>query len=160
MKRTDVTRLRSFSQKIEYKASRSLDLLKAIDDTIDACDALREIVTPVPGEVQQFLATLEEADRAVDRDGLILAKLEHARDFLGEAYRERLGRRASAAADPELNEDDGVVEAYDHLLSALEEAHNSLNELCWALGEHDADYDEVLDGEFSSAEDLITAMHG
>jgi hypothetical protein len=160
MVRTEVSRLRSFGQLLEFEALRSVDLLKAIDDTIYACCVQRDKLDHLSGLSAEFIQHLKRVDGPIDPSGEILRELEKARDAIMDAYKIHEKKRAAAAAAPELTPDDGVVEAYDSLLDSLAAAHNVTNELCWALGEHDADFDEVLEGEFTSAEDMIKALRG
>ncbi|ALD90312.1 hypothetical protein CR3_1071 [Cupriavidus gilardii CR3] len=160
MERTEVSRLRSFGQLLEFEAHRSVDLLKAIDDTIYACCVQRDSLDHLSGLSAEFVQHLKRVEKPVDADGTILRKLEDARDAIARAYDIHQRKREAAARAPELTPDDGVVEAYDSLLDSLAAAHNITNELCWALGEHDADFDEIVDGEFTSADDLIGALRG
>jgi hypothetical protein len=160
MVRTEVQRLRSFGQVVKYQALRSVDFLKQIDDTIYACCVERDLLHDLAGKAQELVQTLHRAEKAVDPDGKALKGLEAARDALASAYDQHQSMRNSAANDPALHEDDGVVEAFDNLLDAMAAAHNAMNDLCWAVGEHDADFDEILDGEFGSAEEMIAALRG
>lgn len=160
MVRTEISRLRSFGQLLEFEALRSVDLLKAIDDTIYACCLLRQQVDALTGASEEFIQALKRAKNPIDPDGSVLRQLEEGRDALDVAYKAHQRKREAAAQAPDLSPDDGVVEAYDSLLDSLAAAHNSTNELCWALGEHDADFDEVVEGEFASADDMIKALQG
>lgn len=160
MVRTEVSRLRSFGQLLEFEANRSIDLLKAIDDTIYACCVMRDQLDSLTGISAEFVQSLKRAVAPLDPEGTVLRKLEEGRDALSVAYEEHKRKREAAARAPELSSDDGVVEAYDGLLDSLAAAHNATNELCWALGEHDADFDEVLEGEFTSADGMIEALRG
>lgn len=160
MVRTEVSRLRSFGQFVEFQATRSVDLLRAIDDVIYGCCVERDQLIALTGAAHEFIQALRRVETVVDPDGTVLKNLEQARDALDAAYKAHQRRRESAARDPRLNSDDGVVDAFDGLLDAMAAAHNALNDLCWALGEHDADFDEVLDGEFASADAMIKALRG
>lgn len=160
MERTEVRRLRSFGQVVEFQASRGVDFLTKIDDTIYACCVERDQLHALVGNAQEMVQSLRRAAAPIDADGKALAMLETARDALAKAYEQHRAMRESAAKDPNLHEEDGVVEAFDGLLDALAAAHNAMNDLCWAVGEHDADFDEVLEGEFSNADDLIRALRG
>lgn len=160
MIRSEVSRLRSFGQLVEFEANRSVELLKAIDDTIYACCVLREHVDTLAGAAAEQIQAIKRADGPIDPDGKILRQLEHGRDAFSSSYETLLKKRNLAAQAPELNPDDGVVEAIEMLMDSVSAAHNIVNELCWVLGEHEADRDEVLEGEYSTAEDLIKALRG
>lgn len=156
----EVSKLRSFGQFVGFEAARSVDLLKAIDDTIYACEQLRRMMEQFTGAAGEFVQSLKRTDHAVDKDGEGLAELERARDAIQELYDIQQRKRAAACADGRLHADDGVVEAYDQLLDGIAATHAALNDLCWALGEHESDFDEVLEGEFTSADELIGALRG
>lgn len=160
MIRSEVSRLRSFGQLVEFEANRSVELLKAIDDTIYACCVLRDQVDALAGAAAEQIQAIKRADGPIDPDGKILRQLEHGRDAFSSSYEALLKKRNLAAQAPELTPDDGVVEAIEMLMDSVSAAHNTVNELCWVLGEHDADRDEVLDGVYSTAEDLIKVLRG
>ncbi|NIE68210.1 hypothetical protein [Burkholderia sp. Ax-1719] len=160
MIRNEISHLRSFGQFVEFQAARSVELLAAIDDVIYACWAERDQLISLTGTAHEFIQALKRAKGPLDQDGSALVKLEAARDALGCSFEAHSELRATAAQNPELHEDDGVVEAFDGLLDALAAAHNALNDLCWALGEHEADFDKVAGGKHTSAADLIAALKG
>jgi hypothetical protein len=154
----EVSTLRSFGQRVEFEAARSVELLKAIDDTIYACAVFKDTTDALVKEAHNLIASLKRLDRPIDTDGAALKNLETARDALGAAYQRFTAMRESARRDTRLSDEDGVVEAFDTLLDCIADAHNTVNELCWAVGEHDADFDKPLEGEFESADDLFKAM--
>ncbi|WP_155121881.1 MULTISPECIES: hypothetical protein [Burkholderia cepacia complex] len=160
MIRMEVSRLRSFGQLVEFEASRSVDLIKAIDDTIYAVCKLRDQADTLAGEAAELIQSIKRAEGSIDADGEILRLLEHGRDALHTSYESLLRKKDAASRAPELKSEDGLVEAYEVLLDSVSAAHNIVNELCWTLGEHEAELDEVMDGEYSSAEDLIKALRG
>ncbi|WP_420955248.1 hypothetical protein [Burkholderia gladioli] len=156
----EISHLRSFGEVVAFRADRSVDFLRMIEDTIYACCVERDEHNSLAGAALTFAQRIKRLDAPVDADGVILAKLEKGRDALGAAYEAHKEKRQAAVDDPDLDEDDGVVEAYDDLLDALAAAHNAVNELCWALGEHSAEFSPVLEGEFFSAEDLLASLRG
>lgn len=154
----EVRTLRSFGQRVEFEATRSVDLLKAIDDTIYACAVLKETISALATEAHNQIGNLKRADSPADPDGSIQQKLEAARDSLAALYKMFVTRRDSAHNDKRLSDEDGVVDAYDQLLDTIADTHNVMNELCWVVGEQAAEYDKPLEGEFESADDLFKAM--
>jgi hypothetical protein len=160
MVRTEVSRLRSLGQLVEFEAARSLDLLKAIDDTVFAVCQLRNRVDEFAGSASELLQALKRAEQPLDPDGSLLRVLESARDSVHDLYGKVAGQLDRVRQSPQVQPEDGLIEAYQRLLDSMAGAHNILNDLCWAIGEHDADFDEVLEGEFTSAEDLIKALRG
>jgi hypothetical protein len=160
MIRAEVSRLRSFGQLVELQAARSIELLKVIDDTIYACSVDRDQLIELTGAALEYVQALKRVDRSIDKDGAALAKLEEGRDALAAAYEAHQATREAAASHPGLHEDDGVVEALDGLLDAMAAAHNAINDLCWALGEHEADFDAASERQYGNADDLIASLRG
>lgn len=160
MVRTEVSRLRSLGQLVEFEAARSIDLLKAIDDTVFAVCQLHDRVDAFAGSASELLQALKRAEHPLDPDGSLLKILESARDSMHDLYEKVAGQLDRVHRSPNVQPEDGLVEAYQRLLDSMAAAHNNLNELCWAIGEHDVDFDEVLEGEFNSADDLIKSLRG
>lgn len=158
MKTSAVSQLSSFGQLVEFQAARSLDLMRAIDDAIYACNAQRDMLKDLTGKAHELIQVLRRCNGSLDPNRDIQANLERGRDALEEVYKVFAQKRASAASDPKLTQEDGVVEAFDHLLDATAAAQNAINDLAWHLGEHEADLDGTADGVFTSADDLIKAL--
>jgi hypothetical protein len=112
------------------------------------------------GSAFELVERLKRAVTPVDLSGDALTALEEARDALLDAYNALWILRQAAVGDPQPSPEDRVVEASDELLDAAAAAHHAMNDLCWALGEHDADFDKPLDGVYTSADELITALKG
>lgn len=155
---TEISRLRSFGQLVEVDATRSLHLLKAIDDTLFACHAACGPLNQLTETSFDLIERLKRVDSPVDENGSALKVLENGRAALARAYEVHQARKRESLEALKPDESDGVVEAYDELLDAIASAHNAVNALCWALGEHDADYDEVAGTGFTSADELIHAL--
>lgn len=139
--------------------ARDLDLLEAIDETIAALDLIKEQMVYHTNTVNGEIDRIKSYGKVIDEDGSIIQSLEETRDSLGTVHAKFVRKCEAAKLAEELNEDDGVVEAYHDMLSATADLHNAINALCWAIGEHDADFDEVLPGgPYTSADELIAAL--
>ena len=160
MVKTDIRALESFCQSIAYEAARNLDLLKAIDGTISELEYLGGIFSLMHHHSEKFLSSASDIEGMIDEDGSLVASLDKARDAIGSLLELYILKRKSAVADARLNDDDGVVDAYERIISITSDLFDSVDSLISAVAEHDADLDEVLPGEFFSAADLIKALRG
>lgn len=158
MNLSEISRLQSFGEIVAFRADRSVEFLKMIEDTIYACCVERDEYNTLAGSALTFAQRIKRFEAPVDPDGVVLAKLEKGRDALGAAFDAHKDMRQAAVDDPNLHDEDGVVEAYDGLLDALAAAHNAVNELCWALGEHEADFDAPTRTRFDNVDDMFAAM--
>lgn len=147
-----------------FDSARSLDLLKAIDSTVQANDTLRETFQQVSHQVAKLTEAIcerqcESEEDVIDPDGEIREALETAMENLSLIAIDLKRRRAYAVADTSLRDDDGVVESFDLVLESIVEAHDTLNEVNWAVMEHDADASPRSGkGPFKSAKDLIASL--
>ena len=53
-----------------------------------------------------------------------------------------MNRRDHAEQDQDVKEEDGLVDEFTRTISVLSDLHNKLNDLRWAVGEHDADLEK------------------
>ena len=67
-------------------------------------------------------------------------------------------RRASAAADKRLRQDDGIVEVFDSFLATLSDAHDVLHELKEWIETHDALLEPAIGEVHATADDLVKAI--
>jgi len=139
--------------------ARDLDLLEAIDKTIAVLDLIKEQMSYHTNTVRGEIVRVRGYAKVIDEDGSIVKSLEETRDLLGSVHAKFVRKCESAKRSEELCEDDGVVEAYYDMLNAAADLHNAINSLCWAIGEHDADFDEPLPGgPYTSSDDLFAAL--
>ena len=138
--------------------NRPIILLRKIEETIDAVLAKTEEMKLVCHVISDEIGRLTNEPTTIDPTGEIVRMLETARDRMPEIYAHFTGKWDAAKADKNLHDDDGVVYAYCELMETTANLHNALNDLCWAVGEHDADLDKTALGSFNSAEELFAAM--
>lgn len=146
------------------ESARSLELLRAIETTVDVNHMIADVFGQISGRITAAIEAvcLRPSDNPVspvDADGSMRAAGEQALDAI-EAVIERMSqKRRGTALDETLSEDDGVVESYDRVIEALTECHGLINELNWAIMEHDADRAPLSGkGPFKSAKDLLAAL--
>ncbi len=154
-----IRKLKAFGNQIYAEATRDLNLLRNIENTLDALDVHCERLRQANQAADHFIKLLKESDSPLMSGDVDLLRLfESGRDSLGAAYDVWGNKHVCAINAPELSDEDGVVEAYALLLTEVAALHDKLNTLCWIIREQEADQDVKLSGEFSSADDLFAAM--
>jgi hypothetical protein len=151
--------LRSINHMLTQSVTeRDLALLRQIDETLDQLQIEVCVFGHYDKLVSKASESLKTASVRLDKDDKLLSMFEKTRDAVEHLYDHTEKQCASARADTKLCDEDGVVDGYCQLLETLANLHRSLNDLCWAIGENSADHDNVLPGEFGSADDLFAAM--
>lgn len=165
MNTSQYRKIKAFGNIVRQEASkeiehcRDLRLLENIQGTIDALDVDCLRIQQANQFAAQIIGYLDDNELVAPEGCAGLASLlEAARDLVEQAYDKLNLKHICAANDPELQEDDGVVDAYAHLLAEVAVLHERLNTLYWIIREQEADQDITLPGEFSDADDLFAAM--
>ena len=161
MSTLELRKLGAFGRQISQiiPEARDLDLLGAIEKTVEAIADETVKFQSLDLMAEHFLSILQKADFTSED---ALAQLEKvipaSLEILEKYYNTQVAKRQSAIEDLRLTEEDGIVEAYDSLLHEICSLHNNLNSLCWVIGEHAAELDKKLPGSYSNADDLFEAM--
>ncbi len=155
-------KLKAFGRHVDQEfgvAPRDLELLGEIEKTVARMEIQTAKFQGMALVAEHFVEQMQKSvpPDAVNLDELA-AMFEKTRDVVGEFYALNVEKRQNAIDDDRLTADDCVVDCYDSLLEILSALHNSLNSLAWLIGEHIAEADVVVDGKFSSADDLFAAM--
>ncbi len=146
------------------ESARSLELLRAIELTVQVNEMLSESFEQIS---RRFTLAVEDicsrdpytSKHHIDADSSIQASLETTLNILEQLKLRMISARRSAVADNELLHDDGVVESFDRVVLAISDAHSILNELNWAIMEHDAERAPLSnEGPFKTAKELIAAI--
>jgi hypothetical protein len=159
MNSQEAIELRMLNQMVGSIVRRDLNLLKTIDRTIDA---LREEKAKMDLHERMIAGQIErikKINRVIDEDGSLISMLEETRDIFA-AFHAKLKMKCDSARNaPELKPEDGVVEAYCDIIESAASLHNTINDLCWVIGEHDADFDKVVPGgPYKTPEELFAAL--
>ena len=141
------------------ESARSLALLKAIDVTISALRLERDLYERFCSNVCDFAINVRHSKNAkpIDPTGKsekIYSNAQAAAKRLHVILSEKLN---AAIADPEVFDSDGLVEEFERTISALVDLHDSLNDVRWAIADHDANNGKVT-GEFDSADKLFAYL--
>lgn len=140
-------------------ANRTLDFLNIIEKTLKSVTREVDLIRVIRAGVDRQVALILNAPENVEIDGAGRAAelLTKAAAAAERSYAETLGYRASAMADSDLFEDDGVVECFTDLAEAFANLHDSIEQLRHAVENHDAILSPVI-GTFVNVGDMLTAL--
>lgn len=102
---------------------------------------------------EKLTAVLKDIDGEIDRDGLISEQLEKAQASVNELYNVLIKKR-EYGRDDEMLSDDGIEDAYTEVIAVASDLHNNLNDLRWAINEHDADLSKTSK-TYTNAKELL-----
>lgn len=145
-------------------SARSLGLLRDIELTVDVNETLSEHFETLAERNKHATEVVCNkpaggADQVIDMDGSLQGTLEHTLELLETLRGIMLSKRQSASRDRALRSDDGVVESFDQVIAGICHAHSSINELLWAVLEHDADCSPLSGkGPFGSVDELLASI--
>jgi hypothetical protein len=138
--------------------ARTLNLIDAIDETISSVGQDAAEMRFNTQNIRLEIAKLPTVPQIIDEDGTLVEMFEQTREKLGFVHTCLKQKLLAAKHDARLCDEDCVVDAYNEIIEACADLHNAVNDLCWAINEHDADLSEVLPGSFTSADALMAAM--
>ena len=150
--------IRSISASVEMVTARDLATLKGVEGTIDKLNEYRGVLRLHTAIIRREIGLLQNYPEVIDESGELIVRLEKVRTTVGLIHDELRSQCCTAETEPSLKCDEDLVLAYKEVIEAAAALHNAINDLCWAIGEHDADFDETLSGSFDSAEDLFRQM--
>lgn len=133
----------SAAELMSVGAVRSLDLLRAIDGTIEALSHHTQLFQSAQRVFSEVLKAIsaESAPRTIREEDLIPA-LEALQDALKRSFQDCSRKMDCAIRDPRLSDDDGVVDAYQILLDALSGLNTTAENLRWGILENNADVEK------------------
>lgn len=147
--------LRDFGKRVLSGAARELSYLQAIEQTLDALlwdQKVLKMAAEFAVETSDRIKRTEPKEQ-LDKDGSLVGLFGQAQAKVEEYYLALIKKRDAALADPALTEEDGVAEAYTDTIALAADLHNALNDLRWAIMEHDAALSPT-DGKTYGAENL------
>jgi len=139
-------------------AARNLDLLRAIENTVDCLAADTGLVRSICATYAEIHTKLSAREAEIDPTGHIGSVLEKASDSCARIYEDARKRHLSATRDPQLRSDDGVVDAYDEFMGAINQLHDTIEELCEWIANHDAVLQPTTDESFETVDSLFDAL--
>ena len=144
---------------VQAFASRNLNLLRAIDSTIDSLDTDSGIFRMLADDASKRHAFFEKnglQDR-IDPDGVVCTTLGSILDLLSSMHADSAKKHDAACRDPQLTPDDGVADAYQEHMDALTNFHDSVANLLDWIDTHDALLEAPGSVVYQSASDCWTA---
>lgn len=154
----EASKFRAFNRMVGALARRDLTLLNKIDETIDCLCEMKAEMDILADAIAREIEPVKAAPAVIDEDGKIISMLEQARDAMHSFGGAMKAKCEAARTAPELHPDDGVVEAYCELIASTAGLQNALNELCWAIGEHDVSTEDKWLGPFDDVEEMLRAL--
>lgn len=139
-------------------AARNLDLLRAIENTVDCLATDTDLVRSICATYAEIQTKLSSAQTEIDPTGHICAVLEKASGSCSRIYEDAKKRHLSAAKDPQLRSDDGVVDAYDEFMVAIHQLHDTIEELAEWIATHDAVLQPTTGETFEGVDGLFDAL--
>jgi hypothetical protein len=139
-------------------AARNLDLLRAIENTVDCLVADTNLVRSICATYEEIQTKLSSSQTVIDPTGHICSVLEKASGSCARIYEDSKKRHMSAVRDPQLRSDDGVVDAYDEFMVVINQLHDTIEELCDWIATHDAVLQPTTGETFASVDSLFDAL--
>lgn len=150
--------IRTYTKAVQ---STSLDLLKAVDETVDALIVEQSLFSDFIITAQGLIDALNkcEASREIDPEDKMNDALEAVESALSHKYAEYLNRIDAAKHDGDLagDHEDTIITEYESTLELIQDVHNATNELRIQIREFDADLSPTT-GSFSDPEELISHL--
>ncbi|MBI3525247.1 MAG: hypothetical protein HY066_12150 [Betaproteobacteria bacterium] len=141
---------------------RSLDLLKAIEETIDSLGALSEQARVFAGlfskEAERIIVATQPGGAALDPDLTTEDALLETERAISALHGRLVEKRTVAHVAPELTVEDGVGDAYDEAIAQVADLHNAIDRLRAALGEHDAEVEGASGNAYQTPEALFADL--
>jgi len=149
--------VRTFAQ---AAASRSLELLKAIEFTLVSVENDTQILDLMQSDIANLHEGLIKADAQtpIDRSGAICVSLERSTDVLSRMYAAASAKHQSACEDFRLTSDDGVADAWTDYLKAARGLHDAIEELREWIETHDAILEPGSGKRYDNVEHLIADL--
>ena len=131
--------LLDFTAAVQADAIRSLDLLRAIENTLVWLERLTGQLRTDAAFAEKANAGLVALEGAIDPEQEIQNALEEAQHEVEELYNLLIDKRQHGRNDGQLTDEDGIEDAYTDAISQAADLHNAINSLRWSIGEHDID---------------------
>ncbi len=146
-----------FGESIVGETSRSLSLIRAIEQTIYAVTLMTDKMQANVKFAQHAIEHLRTNPRKTmcDESGTIAAALTTGHDKVLELYNLFIEKRDAARRDHHIIGDDSIEACYTQAIAAAADLYNSLNDLRWEVYEHDANFELSETGNALSTSEEI-----
>lgn len=148
---------------VEWHANetlRSLELLRAIEETISALVYDRKFYEQFAVDALKFANEVKnrKPEEPLDPKGELDEILARGQEAAHKLYDSLINRRQFAREDPNVKEEDGLVDEFTRTISVLADLHNKLNDLRWVVGEHDAELEKIRGSNLKTPAEIEQAL--
>ena len=145
-----------FGREVRDDSTRSLDLLRAIDATLANLARLRKKLDADTEFAAGLLdaLTAKQGRPPIDPDDKLCEVLLEAQRGVERLHATLLSKQRSAETDADLRDEDGIADVYAEVVASAAALHNKLNDLRWAVGEHDADLETPSEQTLSTSAEI------
>ncbi len=155
--------IRAFSGQVQEAASSAiLDLLRAVDETVDALARVQRSLAHATEMAHWLIGVIMDSDRGpeIDPEDEIDGLLEQAANATRNMVEGMKIRLRSARGDTYLQGDHEqvIVSEYEACIAGANHLAGAIEQIRTIIKEHDADL-SPLTGPFKSAEALIAALN-
>ena len=156
-----VEAVRRFTAVVSGRSTQNLELLRAVDKTVDWLSGIRRGAEGDADLAHRFAELIKEGSsiRQIDPDRVMCGQLALATDACSRIIARLRGGLSSAQADAQLDFEnrDCVVSEFDQTITVFESLKHALGDLRSVVEAHDSEFTETL-GPFKDVEDLIEAL--
>jgi hypothetical protein len=148
----------------KIESARSLDLLRAIEDTVDTNEVLERTFSTLArhcASAVEAICNIPPSERkSIDADASICIAIESSIKYLADLLDLLAKKHMAAVSDCQLRSEDGVAESYERTIASIQNACGELDELKWAVMENDAEISPIASGPYDDVEQLFAALRG
>lgn len=146
--------------RVQALASRNLQVLQAIENTVSCLSSDVQLIHSIAGAFEEIHGILSKhpADHQIDPEGVVRGALAKASAACVRMHNAAKAKHRSACEDHQLRSEDGVTDAYEAYLTAVDGAHDCIEGLKEWIATHDAILEPDLPGSFSDVDALFEAM--
>lgn len=154
--------VQAFCESISADSTKSLGLLKAIDQTVTWLSRIQKRTIADFEFATKETESIIQCDysKEMDPEGNLSALIESSENDLNELYQLLILKREAAIKAAELDGEDKelIVSEYTSTIAAVADLHNAMNNLKWAIMENDADSDNSSSKPYADIEEMFADM--
>jgi hypothetical protein len=149
--------LKAIRQLVTDTATRSLDTVAMIDETTNGslwlAQCLKAATEWIEKEIQRI--NLCKPTTLIDPDDTFCVSLAYSQVLSNSYYRKLIRSRDRISLATNQDRDESLIKSISEAITQLSGFHNAVNELRWAVIQHDTCLQPALEKAYSSAEDLF-----
>lgn len=158
METHEVTKLRTLGKILDVLADHILQTRYEGDAALSIVTENAAALELHTDMVFREIDHVQNVKTQIDHDGNLIRSLEDTRNKFAGIHETLLAKYNAMSSDGKDQGGADLLGAYGTLTKATADLHNVINDLCWHIGEHDADFDKPMPGSFGNAEDLFASM--